>query len=107
MSGETVINLDEANTIITLNSASQLPTKLTGDNFPTWRAQLLPLLHGLDLLKFLDGTHPAPAADALLLTVIAGTDKISYSFTPFLHRCLPTLHPMFLQPPILVERGQY
>ncbi|CAL1390404.1 unnamed protein product [Linum trigynum] len=64
MSGETVINLDDTNTIITLNPASQLPTKLTGDNFPTWRAQLLTLLRGLDLLKFLDGTHPAPADDA-------------------------------------------
>ncbi|CAL1400401.1 unnamed protein product [Linum trigynum] len=64
MSGETVINLDEANTIITLNPASQLPTKLSSDNFPTWRAQLLTLLRGLDFLKFLDGTHPAPTADA-------------------------------------------
>ncbi|CAL1361421.1 unnamed protein product [Linum trigynum] len=64
MSGETVINLDDANIVITLNPASQLPTKFTGDNFPTWRAQLLTLLRGLDLLKFLDGTHPAPVADA-------------------------------------------
>ncbi|CAL1370365.1 unnamed protein product [Linum trigynum] len=64
MSGETVINLDEANNVITLNPTSQLPTKLTVDKFPTLRAQLLTLLRGLDLLKFLNGTHPAPAADA-------------------------------------------
>ncbi|CAL1403910.1 unnamed protein product [Linum trigynum] len=64
MSGESVINIDDANTVITLNPASQLPTKLTGDNFPTWRAQLFTLLRGLDLLKFLDGSHPQPAADA-------------------------------------------
>ncbi|CAL1375177.1 unnamed protein product [Linum trigynum] len=63
-SGESVINLDDTNTVITLNPASQLPAKLSGDNFPTWRAQLFTLLRGLDLLKFLDGTHPAPAATA-------------------------------------------
>ncbi|CAL1397616.1 unnamed protein product [Linum trigynum] len=62
--GESVLNINDTNTIITLNPASQLPTKLTGDNFPTWRAQLFTLLRGLDLLKFLDGSHPAPAATA-------------------------------------------
>ncbi|CAI0551146.1 unnamed protein product [Linum tenue] len=61
---ESVLNVNDTNTIITLNPASQLPTKLTGDNFPTWRAQLFTLLRGLDLLKFLDGSHPAPAATA-------------------------------------------
>ncbi|CAL1388355.1 unnamed protein product [Linum trigynum] len=62
--GESVLTLDGGNTIITLNPASQFPIKLDGDNFPTWRAQLFTLLRGLDLLKFLDGTHPRPSADA-------------------------------------------
>ncbi|CAL1406096.1 unnamed protein product [Linum trigynum] len=63
-SGESVLNLDNANTIITLNHASQLPTKLTGDNFPTWWAQLFTVLYGLDLLKFLDGSQLELAATA-------------------------------------------
>ncbi|CAL1354708.1 unnamed protein product [Linum trigynum] len=63
-SGESVLNLEDTNTIITLNPASQFPTKLTSDNFPTWGAQLFTLLSGLDLLRFLDGTHPEPAATA-------------------------------------------
>ncbi|CAL1365660.1 unnamed protein product [Linum trigynum] len=62
--GESVLNVNDTNTIITftLNPASQLPTKLIGDNFPTWRVQLFTLLRGLDLLKFLDDSHHAPAA---------------------------------------------
>ncbi|CAL1402681.1 unnamed protein product [Linum trigynum] len=63
-SGESVINLNDPTQIIALNPASQLPTKLSGGNFPTWRAQLFTLLRGLDLLRFLDGTHPEPAATA-------------------------------------------
>ncbi|CAL1413047.1 unnamed protein product [Linum trigynum] len=63
-SSESVINLNDPNQIITLNRASQLPTKLSGDNFPTWRAQLFTLLRGLDLLRFLDDTHPERAATA-------------------------------------------
>ncbi|CAL1353624.1 unnamed protein product [Linum trigynum] len=62
--GGSVINLDNSNIIITLNPATQFPNKLNGDNFPTWRAQLVTLLQGLDLLKYLDGSHPPPAPDA-------------------------------------------
>ncbi|CAL1399846.1 unnamed protein product [Linum trigynum] len=64
-SGETVINLDDTNTIVTLNLAAQLPAKLFGDNFLTWRAQLFTLLRGLDLLKFIDCSHPEPVATAV------------------------------------------
>ncbi|CAI0472792.1 unnamed protein product [Linum tenue] len=52
------------NHVVSLNPTSQLPTKLNKNNFPQWRAQLLTLLRGLDLLSFVDGTKTAPAEDA-------------------------------------------
>ncbi|KAI3826502.1 hypothetical protein L1987_00550 [Smallanthus sonchifolius] len=34
--------------------------KLTSTNYLGWRTQVEALLHGLDLYKFIDGTHPPP-----------------------------------------------
>ncbi|KAK9057099.1 hypothetical protein SSX86_024466 [Deinandra increscens subsp. villosa] len=34
--------------------------KLTGSNYLAWKTQVEALLYGLDLYKFIDGSHPAP-----------------------------------------------
>lgn len=35
--------------------------KLTSTNYLGWKTQIEALLHGLDLYRFIDGTHPAPS----------------------------------------------
>lgn len=43
------------NMLMTLNSTSQLPVKLTGPNYPTWRTQFLTLLYSYDLRRYING----------------------------------------------------
>lgn len=47
----------------------QFPTslKLSSTNYLSWKTQIEALLHGLDLYKYIDGTHPSPQP-----TVIVG-----------------------------------
>ena len=46
--------------LITINTSSQLPYKLTSSNYPSWRATFLTILIGYDLMKYLDGTLQCP-----------------------------------------------
>jgi hypothetical protein len=41
--------------IISINATSQLPIKLSSNNFHSWKAQFDALLYGFDLMGFLDG----------------------------------------------------
>lgn len=63
----TVINNPSTN-LVAINTAAQLPVKLSSANYPSWRAQFHSLLFGYDILGFLDGSHPCPPA-----TTTAGT----------------------------------
>ncbi|KAK1408351.1 hypothetical protein QVD17_40062 [Tagetes erecta] len=47
-------------TITQITATTHFPIKLTVTNFPVWRKQIQATLIGLDLFKFLDGTHQAP-----------------------------------------------
>ena len=40
------------------NVGHQLALKLTSSNFLLWQTQLLPLLHGYNLMKYIDGSLP-------------------------------------------------
>lgn len=55
---------DTSTSLITINTAAQLPVKLTPLNYPSWRAQFNALLLGYDLLGYIDGTHPCPPKPA-------------------------------------------
>lgn len=46
--------------ILSFNIAVQAPLKLTASNYLSWPLQFTTLLTGLDLLGFVDGTHPCP-----------------------------------------------
>ncbi|KAG5225557.1 Retrovirus-related polyprotein from transposon [Salix suchowensis] len=56
--------------LVTINTSSQLPYKLTSSNYPSWRATFLTILIGHDLMKYLDDTFPCPPSPALLLNAI-------------------------------------
>ncbi|KAB5511905.1 hypothetical protein DKX38_028933 [Salix brachista] len=51
--------------LVTINTSSQLPYKLTSSNYPSWRATFLTILIGYDLMKYLDGTFPCPPSPAV------------------------------------------
>ncbi|KAJ0093600.1 hypothetical protein Patl1_26525 [Pistacia atlantica] len=46
--------------IITINTTTQLPLKLTPTNFSSWKTQVETLMLGLDLDGYLDGSFPCP-----------------------------------------------
>jgi hypothetical protein len=46
--------------LISINPSSQLPLKLTPQNYPSWRGQFNALLLGYNLMGFVDGTHQCP-----------------------------------------------
>ena len=46
--------------LITINTAIQLPYKLTSSNYSSWRATFLTILIGYDLMKYLDDTLRCP-----------------------------------------------
>ncbi|KAJ0979781.1 hypothetical protein J5N97_015255 [Dioscorea zingiberensis] len=48
--------------LIAINVTAQAPLKLTATNYAAWRAQFNSLLIGYDLLGYVDGTLPCPAA---------------------------------------------
>ncbi|KAJ0010578.1 hypothetical protein Pint_33007 [Pistacia integerrima] len=53
--------------LVTINTSSQLPYKLTSSNYPSWRATFLTILIGYDLMKYVDSTlrcPPPPTADS-------------------------------------------
>ncbi|XVF82117.1 hypothetical protein PTKIN_Ptkin16aG0019000 [Pterospermum kingtungense] len=50
-----------ASSVIQINSSQQLQLKLTTTNYPSWLLQIETLLTGLDLIGYIDGTHPCPA----------------------------------------------
>ncbi|EYU20927.1 hypothetical protein MIMGU_mgv11b021353mg [Erythranthe guttata] len=47
--------------LITINTSSQLPVKLTTSNYPSWHAIFTTILVGYDLMGYLDGTLPCPS----------------------------------------------
>ncbi|KAF5451716.1 hypothetical protein F2P56_026801 [Juglans regia] len=46
--------------LVTINTSSQLPYKLTASNYPSWRATFITILFGYDLMGYLDGTLLCP-----------------------------------------------
>ncbi|KAL8524793.1 hypothetical protein ACS0TY_014416 [Phlomoides rotata] len=49
--------------VVPLTAHHHLPIKLTYANYPSWRAYLVALLRGHDLLGFIDGTSVSPKLD--------------------------------------------
>ncbi|XP_043817286.1 uncharacterized protein LOC110625330 [Manihot esculenta] len=47
--------------LVSLNAASQFPLKLTRENYPAWRAQIVPVLRGHNLMGYVDGSFPCPS----------------------------------------------
>ncbi|XP_021602587.1 uncharacterized protein LOC110607743 [Manihot esculenta] len=47
-------------TLISFTS-SQFPLKFTSQNYPTWRAQVVPVLHGYNLIGYVDRTLLSPS----------------------------------------------
>ncbi|KAL4578781.1 hypothetical protein LXL04_014912 [Taraxacum kok-saghyz] len=71
------------NDLTVVNFPSTL--KLTSTNYLGWKTQIEALLHGLDLYRFIDGTHPPPtptiAEDGTSTptpTTLIGSGKISF-----------------------------
>ncbi|KAF2285361.1 hypothetical protein GH714_000797 [Hevea brasiliensis] len=56
------IPFNSQNTLIAINAATQLPLKLSSNNYPSWCAQFQALLIGLDLTGYIDGTILCPPA---------------------------------------------
>lgn len=48
--------------LITINTATQLPLKLSSLNYFSWKAQFTALFFGLDLIGYIDGSLPCPPA---------------------------------------------
>ncbi|RVX08300.1 Retrovirus-related Pol polyprotein from transposon RE1 [Vitis vinifera] len=46
--------------LVTINTSSQIPYKLTASNYPFWHATFTTILFGYDLMGYLDGTLPCP-----------------------------------------------
>lgn len=90
------------NTLIIINVAAQTPLKLTSSNYLSWKLQFNTLFIGYDLLGYVDGSKPCPAAtitqnattrpnpdyniwirqDQLILNAIVGS--ISPTIIPFI-----------------------
>ncbi|KAJ0524908.1 hypothetical protein HanRHA438_Chr09g0384371 [Helianthus annuus] len=53
--------MSTSSTIVELSTHTHFPIKLTANNFPSWRKQVLSTLTGLELEQFVDGrTEPPP-----------------------------------------------
>ena len=52
---------DSQNQTITINVASQIPLKLTSNNYTTWKAQFNSLAIGLNLKDYIDGSTSCPS----------------------------------------------
>ncbi|XP_012852928.1 PREDICTED: uncharacterized protein LOC105972513 [Erythranthe guttata] len=75
----TILSTPESfNTIIIINTAIQIPLKLTSTNYTSWKFQFHPLLVGFDLLGFIDGTKPCPSP--FLSTTEGEIHNPNYSF---------------------------
>ncbi|KAL7230677.1 hypothetical protein ACSBR2_009035 [Camellia fascicularis] len=58
-----ILNTNEShNTLISINVAAQTPLKLTSSNYLSWKLQFHTLLHGYDLLGYIDGSTPCLSA---------------------------------------------
>ncbi|CAI9759357.1 unnamed protein product [Fraxinus pennsylvanica] len=56
-----VIISSQPNALISINTASQIPFKLSrGGNYASWRSQFSNLVFGYDLSGYIDGTFPCP-----------------------------------------------
>ena len=67
MANNTTINgipnsTDSSTNLITINTAVQVPIKLTSSNYPSWRLQFQTLLTGYDLLGYINGSKPCPSS---------------------------------------------
>lgn len=47
--------------IITISAHHHVPVKLTNTNYTSWRASLMAILNGYNLIGYIDGTKPCPA----------------------------------------------
>ena len=101
----TIHNTNEPNqTLITINISAQAPLKLTNNNYMSWKLQFHTLFIGYDLLGYIDGSKPCPAAtvnsnntttpnpthtlwvrqDQLILNALVGS--LSSTIIPFIAR---------------------
>ena len=59
----TIHNTNEPNqTLITINISAQAPLKHTNNNYMFWKLQFHTIFIGYDLLGYIDGSKPCPAA---------------------------------------------
>ncbi|KAF3457059.1 hypothetical protein FNV43_RR01716 [Rhamnella rubrinervis] len=61
----TLVNTTTLGNLISLNASSQIPFKFAknGDNYASWKSQMINLLFGYGLLGFVDGSNPCPSKD--------------------------------------------
>lgn len=72
-------SLNSTQPLITINAAAQVSLKLMSLNYFSWIAQFNALFYGLDLLWYLDDTHPSPSATIVEnQKIIPNPDYISW-----------------------------
>ncbi|KAH7838138.1 hypothetical protein Vadar_022497 [Vaccinium darrowii] len=72
----TVASSSSQTNLIVLNT-TQLPVKLTPENYPSWKAQFDSLLFGYDLFGYIDGSNPCPPKEF----TVDGKQSLNPEFT--------------------------
>ncbi|XP_043700073.1 uncharacterized protein LOC122650751 [Telopea speciosissima] len=75
VSGAHTATSSAPSSLVSVNLHPSLPLKLSSTNFLLWCAQFLPLLHGHNLLGYVDGSFPRPSpvssdGSTVLLTIL-------------------------------------
>ena len=81
--GSSTSSLDS--TAMTTSTITPIPSighfvKLNGSNYFTWRKQLVSFLNGFDLMKYVDGTFPAPSSTSVSVdgTVVTNPEFLKW-----------------------------
>ncbi|EXC28696.1 hypothetical protein L484_006992 [Morus notabilis] len=77
--------------LVFINPAAQLPLKLTPNNYPAWRAQVLSLLQGYNLLGYVNGNIPQPPA----IVTQNGVESPNPNHTHWVQQDQLLLHSLF------------
>ncbi|KAF2325534.1 hypothetical protein GH714_029903 [Hevea brasiliensis] len=83
------IPINSQNTLIAIKVATQLPLKLSSNNYPSSRVQFQALLIGLDLTEYIDGTIPYPPT-----TITKGVTAPNPTHAIWLRQDSLFLHPI-------------
>ncbi|EXB36766.1 hypothetical protein L484_004012 [Morus notabilis] len=85
--------------LVFFNPAAQLPLKLTPNNYPAWRAQVLSLLQGYNLLGYVNGNIPQPPA----IVTQNGVESPNPNHTHWVQQDQLLLHSIFASLPEFKE----